>query len=98
MLSSLSNEDLLWTFCSTDRGNYTPNSQYEAILKHVLGELSSNITVNISLPGFYNSLEIFETKFTEKPFVEEILTLPSVKNVSRMQVRISLETARVRMQ
>ncbi|PON85322.1 Cysteine rich receptor like kinase [Trema orientale] len=55
MISSLSNGDPLFTFCSPEYGNYTPNSQFEANLKNVLDDLSSNITRNISLPGFFNT-------------------------------------------
>ena len=52
--STFSNGDPLFTFCSNEYANYS--SQFEANVKHVLDDLSSNIIRNISLPSFYNSI------------------------------------------
>lgn len=55
MILALSSADPLFTFCSTEYKNYTPGSQFEDNLKHLLDALSSNTTLNTSLPGFYNT-------------------------------------------
>ncbi|KAL5578969.1 hypothetical protein UlMin_011411, partial [Ulmus minor] len=54
MLSTLSGADPLFTFCSPDR-NYTADGQFENNLKLLLDSLSSNISRNDSLSGFYNT-------------------------------------------
>ncbi|KAF4350873.1 hypothetical protein F8388_008055 [Cannabis sativa] len=57
IISTFSNAHPLYTFCSPDQGNYTPNSQFETNLKTLLDHLSSNTTLNGSLPGyFYTSI------------------------------------------
>ncbi|GMN49797.1 hypothetical protein TIFTF001_018964 [Ficus carica] len=55
MIFALSSADPLFTFCSTEYKNYTPGGQFEANLNLLLDALSSNTTLNTSLPGFYNT-------------------------------------------